>query len=688
MVEFANANWNRQKLDDALKSPDILMKISAIRVLQRSPLEGYVESLITALEDSDRLVRTNAAIALGRARNPLAVTPLIRHAVTDLDMEVRSYALWAYRQMEYTLASQQLIELLTTSDNDRMIRFAANEIRQKNDIKTIEMILQLFRSRDAYAPFDLDIRAANALYEIGNITVEPLIKCLDNEDVRIQVNAIYTLGKIGNSHAVLPLIHHLATSGIEVRSRISDALIRIGPPGVPDLIKLIEHNDRDIKWIAAYTLGKIGIVAEPGLMSALKARGDIPSEDIIYALGNAGTANSFLPLYSIYQTTGDDSVRAWSMISLAGIVARNYDRIVDKKAAEEFMNLLGDQLKPHMILEGDTLLKLGKIYVNRALQPFTTDRLATNVTLAIKCFDLSIIESETFLARAYRLFYGSYIKLMTSARPQEIIDNIECEFADLRKDAENTNNKKGIIHVIDDVLAVLRKAYADRGYDFSGKFIEYVGICTSIEWFIQPDEGPIEETRKLSQKESAKLHTDVEILQGKINILIKRFGETGETDSAAQALRLSTELVKMDTGIHLGNYGIAESCLKSIVDSMKVPANEKSDLHFKILMIGKNGLPQVETVMDQILKGLKNPVPTVVQKPPMKVPRVEKKMAEKEKKKVVGLVDYVIIAVLIILIILVLLLALNKINLIHLPLRFPGPLGWLNNNIVLLFIGL
>ncbi len=146
-----------------------------------------------------------------------------------------------------------------------MARFAANEIRQKVDLKAIEAIIQRFQSRQLYTWNDLDIRAVNALYEIGNITVEPLVKCLDNADVRVQVNAIYALGRIGDDRAVVPLIAHIAPANVDMRTRISDALIKIGRPAIADLIKLLDNNDRDIRWIAAYTLGGIGEDAEAGV---------------------------------------------------------------------------------------------------------------------------------------------------------------------------------------------------------------------------------------------------------------------------------------------------------------------------------------------------------------------------------------------------------------------------------------
>ncbi|CAJ35434.1 HEAT repeat domain-containing protein [Methanocella arvoryzae] len=683
MVEYPSASWNQQRMQEALKSPELTVKMSALRVLQEVPKDEYVQALMNSLEDPDRLVRINAAIALGKIRNPQATIPLIRHAVTDPDREVQSYALWAFRQIDYSMASQQLIELLTTSDNHPMIRFAANEIRQKSDVKAIEGIIQRFHSREAYAAYDLDVRASGALYEIGNITVEPLVKCLDSEDVRVQVNAIYTLGKIGDNRAVLPLISHIQNAGIEVRSRISDALIKIGDSAVPDLIKLLEHNDRDIKWIAAYTLGKIGPAAEPALIAALQARGDKPSEDIIYALGTAGTADSFSLIHKIYQNTKDDSVKAWSTISLSNLIARNYDSLDSPEMAEEFLDSLGEQLKPHMTLDSEALLRLGKIYVIRALRSETPDKLSQNITIAVKCFDLSIIEGETVLAKAYRLFYGSYLKLMTS-RSAEIMGYVERDFTDLKKDAEKTDNKKEIMIVIGDVLAVLRKAYADRSYNFTGLFAEYVDTCVTIERFIPLDEGPKEEAKKLSQKEIAKLHTDIEIVQKKIGTLIDQFGASADTESAAQALRLSTELAKMDTGTY-NDFRVVESCLKTIVNHMKVPAEEKSDLHFKILMISKNGLSQVEAVIDQISKSLNvKPSAEEEQKGAIETKATEAATEDKEVNKKTSILEYVAIVILVLLIAAVLLLALNKFGYIDLPYTFP--ISWLNRDIATLFL--
>ena len=675
MAEHSSAGWNQQRLQEALKSSDPLTRIGAIRVVQEAPGEEYVPALSEALDDRDRLVRVNAALALGRAKSPQAVIPLVRHAVSDPDSEVQSYALWAYRQVDYAKASPQLVDLLTTSDSRAMVRFAANEIRQKADLKSIEAIVQRFRSRQLYTWNDLDVHSVNALYEIGNATVETLARSLDDADLRVQVNAIYTLGRLGDDRAIAPLIAHLPRANVEVRSRISDALIKIGKGAIPDLLRLLDSPDRDIRWTAAYTLGSIGEDAEAPLLKVLQDRGDRPVEDVVYALGMAGGKASFGPLYSIYEGTRDDGVRAWATIALANLVARHHDQIEDVQSLGLFMDTLGEQLKPHMLLSSDALLRLGNVYAARSLA-VPPGQFVGNVSIAVKCFDLSLIEQDNMLARTYRLFFASYMKLMTSRSP-EIMGYVEKDFADLRRDAEKAEHKKEILLVMSEVLAALHEAYGDKGFDFPGQFAGYAERCMSIARFMPAGTAPRDEAKKAGQKEMAKLHSDVEIIQRKITALIEKLTASGESDATAQALRLSTEMAKLDTGVY-ADYRTAESCLRTIVTRLKLSDGEKSDLLYKVLMIGKNGLPQVDLVIDQLLRGLNIEAKTVEKA----APAAEKVSKEKGRSH---LMEYVVIVVLIVLIVAVLVVALNKLGYISLPFQFP--VAWLNKDIAMLLPG-
>ncbi len=650
-------------MQEALKGKDVIMKMGAIRVLQEKPKDDYIASLMDALNDSDRLVRINAAITLGKAKNPLAVPALVYHAVADADKDVKQYASWAYRQMDYPKASPYLVKVLLESGNAEMIRFAANEMRQKNDGKAVETLIQRFQTKGLYTGFDLDMPAVGGLYEIGYATVEPLVKCLDNDDTRVQANAVYTLGKIGDERAIQPLVNHLAAANLELRSRISDALIKIGRASIPALVKLLDNKDRELKWLAAYCLAQIGPDAETALLKTLKQRGPQASEEIIYALGIAGRKDSFGSLYDIYLTTADDSVKAWTTISLAGMMASNYYSISDRSSADKFLNELGDQLKPHMLLSYDTLYSLGNIYIQKGI---TNDVNAfnTNVGLGVKCFDLSLIEKDNAASRAFRLFYGSYLKLMTS-KSSEIMNYIERDITDLKKEAEKSSNKKEIVYLMDKLQKMLQGAYEDRGFDFINRFEEYVGFCKQMEPFLD-DFYESEESRKHAVKEQPTLHADIGMIQDKIGALLKVFGERDDAESAALTYRLSTEIARLDTGMY-DDYRVTESCLKNIVSRMKLTNEEKSDLQFKTLLISKNGVSQIQLVLDQLLKGMNTVVVPVKKERPA--------TAAKEGRKV-SLLEYISIAILVILVIVVIVLALNKFGIITLP--FTMPFSWLN----------
>lgn len=658
---------------EALKGKDVLLKMGAIRVLQDKPKDEYVASLMDALNDSDRLVRLNAAITLGRAKSPLAVPAIVYHAVSDSDKDVRLYAQWAYRQIDYAKASPYLVQVLLESGSPDMVRFAANEIRQKNDLKAIDALVQCFQSKGFYTGYDLDMAAINGLYEIGYATVEPLVKCLDNEDIRVRANAIYALGKIGDERAIQPLINHLPTASLEMRSRICDALIRIGRASIVPLIRLLDNKDREIKWIAAYGLAQIGPDAEASLLNALGQRGPQASEEIIYALGIAGRKGSFAPVYDIYATTTDDSVKAWAAIALASILAANYKDIPDRMSADRFLDELGDQLKPHMLLSFDALHSLGKIYISRSFSR-EPEAFKANVEQGVKCFDLSLIEKDNAAAKAFRLFYGSYVKLMTS-KSSEIMNYIERDVTDLKKEAERSSNKKEIVFLMDKLLKVLQGAYADRGFDFIENFPAYSETCEKMEPFLDNFYHP-EDFKKA--KEQPTLHADVGIIQAKVDALLKLFGNNNDTESAAMAYRLSTEVARLDTGVY-DDYRVVESCLKNIVSRMKLSNEEKSDLYFKILLVSKNGVSQVELVLDQMLKCVKAE-PAKKSSPDAKNATVTG-MGHK-----VSMLEYVAIAIIVLALIVVVVLAINKLGIIHLPFRLP--IDWLNPSVADVLYGM
>ena len=90
---------------------------------------------------------------------------------------------------------------------------------------------------------------------------------------------------------------------------------------------------------------------------------------------------------------------------------------------------------------------------------------------------------------------------MTSKSP-EIMNYIEKDFADLKKDAEKAENKKEIMLLTKDILAVLRSAYQDRNFNFAGQFKDYAELCMAIERFLPEETLPKEEAKSSARRRS------------------------------------------------------------------------------------------------------------------------------------------------------------------------------------------
>lgn len=118
--------------------------------------------------------------------------------------------------------------------------------------------------------------AAEALVEIGDPAVEPLIAALKNERDKVRQSAAKALGRIGDPRAVEPLIAALQDDHGHVRELSARALGSIGDPrAVEALIAVLQGKDYEyVREAAAEALGKIGDARaiEP-LLAALQVWG-------------------------------------------------------------------------------------------------------------------------------------------------------------------------------------------------------------------------------------------------------------------------------------------------------------------------------------------------------------------------------------------------------------------------------
>jgi hypothetical protein len=87
-------------------------------------------------------------------------------------------------------------------------------------------------------------RAREALVNMGQAAVVPLIQALHDEDHHVRWEAAMALEEIGDPVAAAPLVERLEDKVLDVRWRAAEALVKFGRAGLPSLLQgLINRSD-------------------------------------------------------------------------------------------------------------------------------------------------------------------------------------------------------------------------------------------------------------------------------------------------------------------------------------------------------------------------------------------------------------------------------------------------------------
>ena len=221
------------------------------KVTEAKPDYYNIESLIEDLKDENSFTRANAALSLGNTGDSKAIEPLIE-ALRDENSFVRQNAATALGHIGDSQAIEPLIEVIL-----------------KDKIDFVKQV------------------AAKALANIGELSFEPLLKMLGNEDGNVRKNAAMALGLIGDAKAVEPLIEALKDEHTGVRQNAAAALGLIKDTrAVEPLIEvLLKDTNSDVIKNVAIALGNFGELALEPLFKALETEGDYVQMRVAKALG-------------------------------------------------------------------------------------------------------------------------------------------------------------------------------------------------------------------------------------------------------------------------------------------------------------------------------------------------------------------------------------------------------------------
>jgi HEAT repeat protein len=182
------------------------------------------QTLIDLLSSEDAHSRSQAALTLGKAADPVALPALIHTLLHDPNLSVHEDAAWAVARYGGP-AVEPLLPQLT--DTDPTIR----------------------------------LRTAHALGKIGHPdATDPLINALTLPDPEplVRQKIILALAQLGERHAIIQIIHMLDDEDADVRAAAMDALVQFGKPAAWPLIKTLQESFTQVRQLAAGVLAQIG----------------------------------------------------------------------------------------------------------------------------------------------------------------------------------------------------------------------------------------------------------------------------------------------------------------------------------------------------------------------------------------------------------------------------------------------
>jgi HEAT repeat protein len=219
---------------------------------------------------------------------------------------------------------EELIAVLRSGDEEA--RAEASRQLGAAGVDAVVPLIGVLREYTTFEDYEANpnpyFRAEDALSDIGEPAVLPLIAALNDQAWGARAGAVWALGKIGDVRAVQPLIEALRWG--DAGSEVVEMLLGFGDVILRPLAFALKNHDSDyVRRGAAYLLGEFAdLLVVPALINALE--NDIDEEtraNAVIALGKRRDARAVEPLIAVLGDPSpllrESSVRALGEIGAA-----------------------------------------------------------------------------------------------------------------------------------------------------------------------------------------------------------------------------------------------------------------------------------------------------------------------------------------------------------------------------------
>ena len=337
--------------------------------------------------------------------------------------------------------------------------------------KYIKNLIKAFSNKD----INIQLKAQNALLDIGKPAVKPLINSLRDEDRGIRYWSTSTLAKIRDKSVVELLIRDSRDENYRVRRSAAEALAMRGDKRVLEILLIQAREDKDytIRSIIAEALAKMG--DKRGVEILIQALEDEdPNSRGMAALilSRLGDKKAVEPLIKILRDDEDSYVRNEVVMALGDIG--------DKRAVEPLIKILGDDDSD---IKCSAVCALGEIRDRRAMEPL-----------------IELLEDEDSTIRSFTISALGEIGDKRAVEP--LIKLLKDEDKDVRCDAAFTLSALG------DKRSVkpLRNFLKDEDSDIPHMILKAIRTFTleDLEEKYRPHPSTLEESIKIEFKSSLR----------------------------------------------------------------------------------------------------------------------------------------------------------------------------------------
>ncbi len=202
----------------------------------------------------EKTEQAQAASPSGQVADETLTDQLSDQLATSLDPTSEGQDLTDPMQ-EVALEEEQVkdeidIQIDLLKDPDWVVRReAAITLGEMGDERCVEPLAAALRDGD----WQVREVVIEGLGQIGSPAVDVLLKLLRDWDVR--KSAIIALGKIRDERVLEPLMHQLRND--EFMEDATDALVNLGEPSLPGLIKALKDKEELVRKQAVIALGRI-----------------------------------------------------------------------------------------------------------------------------------------------------------------------------------------------------------------------------------------------------------------------------------------------------------------------------------------------------------------------------------------------------------------------------------------------